>query len=90
MIHKPSYLPPLTSHQVSTLDDAIAFTNTSKYGNGCAIFTGSGAAARKFQYEIDVGQVTIFSPNKSLCIHNTAFSRFILTPTALIDLSTAY
>ena len=40
------------------MDDAIAFTNANPYGNGCAIFTTSGAAARKFQSEIDVGQVT--------------------------------
>ena len=48
--------------KVSTLSDAIAFTNASVYGNGCAIFTSSGAAARKFQYEIDVGQVGINVP----------------------------
>jgi malonate-semialdehyde dehydrogenase (acetylating) / methylmalonate-semialdehyde dehydrogenase len=43
---------------VRTLEDAIAFTNASQYGNGCAVFTSSGAAARKFQHEIDVGQVS--------------------------------
>jgi hypothetical protein len=31
-------------------------------GNGCAIFTSSGANARKFQHEIDVGQVGINVP----------------------------
>ena len=36
--------------------------NTNRYGNGTAIFTRSGAAARKFQNEIDVGQVGINIP----------------------------
>ncbi len=54
--------PVLLCVKVSTLSDAIAFTNASMYGNGCAIFTSSGAAARKFQYEIDVGQVGINVP----------------------------
>jgi malonate-semialdehyde dehydrogenase (acetylating) / methylmalonate-semialdehyde dehydrogenase len=42
---------------VDTLDDAIKMINANPYGNGTAIFTQSGAAARKFQHEIDVGQV---------------------------------
>ena len=46
--------PVLLCVEVDTLDDAIAFTNRSPYGNGCAIFTTSGGAARKYQYEIDV------------------------------------
>jgi malonate-semialdehyde dehydrogenase (acetylating) / methylmalonate-semialdehyde dehydrogenase len=45
-----------------TLDEAIAITNANPYGNGCAIFTNSGAAARKYQHEIDVGQVGINVP----------------------------
>lgn len=48
--------------QVETLDDAISFINENKYGNGVAIFTQSGAAARKFQNEINVGQVGINLP----------------------------
>jgi malonate-semialdehyde dehydrogenase (acetylating) / methylmalonate-semialdehyde dehydrogenase len=47
---------------VKTLDDAIALTNNNPFGNGTAIFTQSGAAARKFQNEIDVGQVGINVP----------------------------
>ena len=42
-----------------TLDDAIALINANPYGNGTAIFTRSGAAARKFTHEVDVGQVGI-------------------------------
>ena len=36
---------------------AIDIINSNPYGNGTAIFTTSGAAARKFQDKIDVGQV---------------------------------
>lgn len=54
--------PVLVSLEVDTLEEAIEFTNNSKYGNGCAIFTTSGANARKFQHEIDVGQVGINVP----------------------------
>jgi malonate-semialdehyde dehydrogenase (acetylating) / methylmalonate-semialdehyde dehydrogenase len=50
------------SLEVDTLEEAIAFTNSSPYGNGCAIFTQSGAVARKYQHEIDVGQVGINVP----------------------------
>jgi malonate-semialdehyde dehydrogenase (acetylating)/methylmalonate-semialdehyde dehydrogenase len=45
-----------------TLDDAIALVNANPFGNGTGIFTQSGAAARKFQNEIDVGQVGINVP----------------------------
>lgn len=54
--------PVLSVVSVDTLDDAIAFTNNNPFGNGTAVFTSSGAAARKFQNEIDVGQVGINLP----------------------------
>lgn len=54
--------PVLVCQAVDTLEDAIAITNANKYGNGCAIFTTNGATARKFQHEIDVGQVGINVP----------------------------
>jgi malonate-semialdehyde dehydrogenase (acetylating)/methylmalonate-semialdehyde dehydrogenase len=47
---------------VKTLDEAIALVNANPFGNGTAIFTQSGGAARKFQNEIDVGQVGINVP----------------------------
>jgi malonate-semialdehyde dehydrogenase (acetylating) / methylmalonate-semialdehyde dehydrogenase len=47
---------------VNTLDEAIALVNANPFGNGTGIFTQSGAAARKFQSEIDVGQVGINVP----------------------------
>eukprot|EP00475_Leptophrys_vorax_P002387 TRINITY_DN11330_c0_g2_i1.p1 TRINITY_DN11330_c0_g2~~TRINITY_DN11330_c0_g2_i1.p1 ORF type:complete len:410 (-),score=25.90 TRINITY_DN11330_c0_g2_i1:204-1364(-) len=54
--------PVLLLQSVDSLDEAIALVNRNPYGNGTAIFTASGAAARKFQTEIDVGQVGINLP----------------------------
>ena len=54
--------PVLVTMTADSLDEAIQITNANPYGNGCAIFTTSGAAARKFQHEIDVGQVGINVP----------------------------
>src|ERR1700731_50954 len=47
---------------VQTLDEAIELINKNPFGNGTGLFTQSGAAARKFQNEIDVGQVGINVP----------------------------
>jgi malonate-semialdehyde dehydrogenase (acetylating) / methylmalonate-semialdehyde dehydrogenase len=47
---------------VQTLKDAIDLVNANPFGNGTAIFTQNGAAARRFQNEIDVGQVGINLP----------------------------
>ncbi|XP_065195085.1 methylmalonate-semialdehyde/malonate-semialdehyde dehydrogenase [acylating], mitochondrial-like [Sycon ciliatum] len=54
--------PVLVIVNVDTLDDAIKVINANPYGNGTAIFTNSGAVARKFQSDIDVGQVGINVP----------------------------
>lgn len=54
--------PVLVCLKVDTLDDAIQLINRNPYGNGTAIFTRSGAAARKYQHEIDVGQIGINVP----------------------------
>ena len=54
--------PVLVILEADTLDEAIALVNANPNGNGTAIFTPSGAAARKFQEEIDVGQVGINLP----------------------------
>lgn len=54
--------PVLCVLNAATLDDAIAIINANPNGNGTAIFTRSGAAARHFQEEIDVGQVGINVP----------------------------
>ena len=47
---------------VKNLDEAIALINSNPFGNGTGIFTQSGAVARKFQNDIDVGQVGINVP----------------------------
>lgn len=44
------------------MDDAIAIVNANKYGNGAAIFTQSGATARKFESEVNVGQIGVNVP----------------------------
>ncbi|GAB0061085.1 CoA-acylating methylmalonate-semialdehyde dehydrogenase [Pseudomonas syringae] len=54
--------PVLVVLEVDTLDEAIALVNANPFGNGTGLFTQSGAAARKFQSEIDVGQVGINIP----------------------------
>lgn len=54
--------PVLVCLEANTLDEAIQLINSNPYGNGTAIFTTSGAAARKYQHEIDVGQVGINVP----------------------------
>ncbi|WP_066265700.1 CoA-acylating methylmalonate-semialdehyde dehydrogenase [Hydrogenophaga palleronii] len=54
--------PVLCVAAAATLDEAIAFINANPNGNGTSIFTQSGAAARRFQEEIDVGQVGINVP----------------------------
>ncbi|MGX1172888.1 CoA-acylating methylmalonate-semialdehyde dehydrogenase [Pseudomonas sp. R151218B TE3479] len=54
--------PVLVVLEVDTLDQAIALVNANPFGNGTGLFTQSGAAARKFQSEIDIGQVGINIP----------------------------
>ena len=54
--------PVLVAMNVDSLDEAIEVINKNPYGNGTAIFTNSGAAARKFQNQVDVGQIGINVP----------------------------
>jgi malonate-semialdehyde dehydrogenase (acetylating)/methylmalonate-semialdehyde dehydrogenase len=54
--------PVLSVVRVKTFDEAVALVNSNPYGNGTAIFTSSGAAARAFQREIQVGMVGINVP----------------------------
>lgn len=54
--------PCMTILTADTLEDAIKILNSNPYGNGCAIFTKDGAAARKFVHEVDVGQVGVNVP----------------------------
>ena len=54
--------PVLALVRVKTLDDAIAFINANPYGNGTAVFTNSGAAARTFIRGVQVGMVGVNVP----------------------------
>jgi len=51
--------PVLGLLSVQTVDEAIALVNSGVYGNMACLFTGSGAAARKFRNEVDTGNVGI-------------------------------
>jgi len=54
--------PVLVVVRADTLDEAIDLVNRNPYGNGTALFTSSGAAAQRFQDEIEVGMVGINVP----------------------------
>lgn len=54
--------PVLLCMQADSLEEAIDIVNKNKYGNGASIFTTSGVAARKFQNDIEAGQVGINVP----------------------------
>jgi len=54
--------PALVILKADTLEEAIEIINANPYGNGTAIFTSSGAVARKFQHDVDCGQVGINIP----------------------------
>lgn len=54
--------PVLLCVRVKNLEEALKFINNNPYGNGTSIFTNSGTAARKFQHEVEVGQVGINIP----------------------------
>ena len=51
--------PVLGMMRVDTVEDAIKLVNSGEYGNMACIFTSSGAAARKFRYEADAGNIGI-------------------------------
>ena len=54
--------PVLSVVRAKTYDEAVRFVNESPYGNGTAIFTRDGGAARQFQFEVDAGMVGINVP----------------------------
>ncbi len=54
--------PILVMLRASTYDEAVAIVNRNPSGNGTAIFTNDGGAARKFQHEVEVGMVGINVP----------------------------
>jgi malonate-semialdehyde dehydrogenase (acetylating)/methylmalonate-semialdehyde dehydrogenase len=54
--------PVLSVTRVSTYDEAVRLVNESPYGNGTALFTRDGGAARQFQFEVQAGMVGINVP----------------------------
>jgi malonate-semialdehyde dehydrogenase (acetylating)/methylmalonate-semialdehyde dehydrogenase len=54
--------PVLTVMRVDTYEEAIGVINANPYGNGTAIFTRDGGAARQFQFEVNAGMVGINVP----------------------------
>ncbi|MFG3025684.1 CoA-acylating methylmalonate-semialdehyde dehydrogenase [Streptomyces sp. NPDC048254] len=54
--------PVLAVVRAESLDEAIALINANPYGNGTALFTASGEAARRFQRNVKVGMIGINVP----------------------------
>jgi malonate-semialdehyde dehydrogenase (acetylating)/methylmalonate-semialdehyde dehydrogenase len=54
--------PVLSVLRVDTYDEAVAMINANPYGNGTALFTNDGGAARRFQHEVEVGMIGINVP----------------------------
>jgi malonate-semialdehyde dehydrogenase (acetylating)/methylmalonate-semialdehyde dehydrogenase len=59
VIHTEIFGPVLGLVHVETIEEAIAFVNSGAYGNMACLFTSSGASARKFRHEAEVGNVGI-------------------------------
>lgn len=54
--------PVLSVVRVASYDAGVALINASRYGNGTAIFTNDGGAARRFQREVQIGMIGINVP----------------------------
>ena len=54
--------PVLSVVRVGSLEEAVSLVNANQYGNGVAIFTRDGGAARRFERDIEVGMVGINVP----------------------------
>jgi malonate-semialdehyde dehydrogenase (acetylating)/methylmalonate-semialdehyde dehydrogenase len=54
--------PVLSVVRTETYDEAVRLANENPYGNGVAIFTRDGGAARQFQFEVEAGMVGINVP----------------------------
>ncbi len=54
--------PVLSVVRVPSYDAALQLVNDNPYGNGTAIFTNDGGAARRFQYDVEVGMVGVNVP----------------------------
>jgi malonate-semialdehyde dehydrogenase (acetylating) / methylmalonate-semialdehyde dehydrogenase len=54
--------PVLCVVRADTYDDAVSLINANPYANGTAIFTRDGGAARRFQFDVEVGMVGVNVP----------------------------
>jgi malonate-semialdehyde dehydrogenase (acetylating) / methylmalonate-semialdehyde dehydrogenase len=54
--------PVLSVLRVASYEEGLALINANPYGNGTAIFTNDGGAARRFQHEVEVGMVGVNVP----------------------------
>jgi len=54
--------PVLSVVRVPTFEEALALVNANPYGNGTAVFTRDGGAARRFEREVKVGMVGVNVP----------------------------
>jgi malonate-semialdehyde dehydrogenase (acetylating) / methylmalonate-semialdehyde dehydrogenase len=54
--------PVLSVVRVASYDAGLELINANPYGNGTAIFTNDGGAARRFQHEVEVGMVGVNVP----------------------------
>lgn len=54
--------PVLVMLRAGTFDEAVSIVNDNPFGNGAAIFTNDGGAARKFVHEVDAGMVGVNVP----------------------------
>jgi malonate-semialdehyde dehydrogenase (acetylating)/methylmalonate-semialdehyde dehydrogenase len=54
--------PVLSVVRADSYDEALELVNTNPYGNGTAIFTNDGGAARRYQNEVEVGMVGVNVP----------------------------
>jgi malonate-semialdehyde dehydrogenase (acetylating) / methylmalonate-semialdehyde dehydrogenase len=54
--------PVLSVVRADTYEEAVGLVNDNPYGNGCALFTRDGGAARRFQFEVACGMVGVNVP----------------------------
>jgi malonate-semialdehyde dehydrogenase (acetylating)/methylmalonate-semialdehyde dehydrogenase len=54
--------PVLSVVRADSYEEAVGLVNSNPYGNGVALFTRDGGAARRFQFEVEAGMVGINVP----------------------------
>jgi malonate-semialdehyde dehydrogenase (acetylating)/methylmalonate-semialdehyde dehydrogenase len=62
-VHREEIFGPVLSIvRVGSYEEGVELINSGEYGNGTAIFTNDGGAARRFQNEVEVGMIGINVP----------------------------